>query len=61
MRTDYLVGFLQWLEREHDIDIVKEELSDWGDGCSNLHKIDEERKLQLAKEYRRHVINTGII
>lgn len=61
MNIDYLVGFLSYLEREHDIDLVIEELSDWGDGCSNLHKISEERQLQLAKEYRRHVINTGII
>lgn len=61
MRTDYLVGFLQWLEREHDIDVVKEELSDYGDGCSNMHKIDYERQKALAWEYRAHVINTGEI
>jgi hypothetical protein len=61
MNIDYLVGFLRYLEREHDIDLVIEELSDWGDRCSNMHKIDEERQLQLAKEYRRHVINTGVI
>lgn len=61
MRVDYLVGFLQYLSREHDIEFVKEEFSDWGDGNSSLHKISEERQLQLAKEYRHRVINTGEI
>lgn len=53
MRTDYLIGFLQWLEREHDIDLVIEELSDYGDGCSNLHKVSYEKQFELAKKYRR--------
>lgn len=61
MRTDYLVGFLQWLEREHDIDLVIKELSDWGDGCPSLHKISTEKQLDLAKQYTHHVINTGEI
>jgi hypothetical protein len=61
MRVDYLLGFLQYLSREHDIDIVKEEFSDWGDGSSNLHSLSDEDVLKLAKEYRHHVINTGEI
>lgn len=59
MNTSFLVGFLQWLEREHDIDIVKEEMSDYGDGEFSSHKISYDRQLQLANEYRTHVINTG--
>lgn len=61
MNVDYLVGFLRYLEREHDIDLVIEELSDYGDGCSSLHKISPEKQLEFAKQYRHHVINTGEI
>lgn len=61
MRVDYLVGFIQYLEREHDVDLVKEEQSDYGDGQSTAHKLSDETILRLAKEYRHHVINTGVI
>lgn len=53
-RIDYLMGFLQWLEFEHDVDLVFEELSDYGDGCSNLHKVGHEKQLELAKDYINH-------
>lgn len=61
MNIEYLLGFLCYLEREHGISLVKEELSDWGDGCSSLHTIDHETQKKLASEYRNYVINTGLI
>lgn len=61
MRVDYLTGFIQYLEREHDIDLVKDEQSDYGDGQSASHKLSDDTILRLAKEYKQHVINTGEI
>ena len=61
MRTDYLIGFIEWLEREHNIDLVREEQSDYGDGESTLHHIDDKTLDSLAKQYRQIVINTGEI
>ena len=58
MRTEYLIGFIEWLEREHDISLTREAQSDYGDGQSTVHHIDEKTVESLAKQYtlRQHVM-----
>lgn len=61
MKTEYLVVFIDWLGREHNIDLTREEQSDYEDGESTIHYIDDNTVERLAKQYCHFVINTGEI